>query len=428
MDGLGKYCLTHCPTVVVGILTKLLQVRISRKRILESAAKVMELYARHKVVLELEYQGEVGTGLGPTLEFYTLLSHELQRSNLGMWRDSPHPPKSSADAAPDAGAAVGFVHAPQGLFPAPMDAKQAGSEAGGKVLSHFRLLGRSVAKALQDARLMDLPLSRALWRRALGVQLTLHDVADIDPALGSTLQRLAGAVDGVVDGVPIEDLCLSFEVPGHAGYDLGKRSAAVTASNVHAFIDAVVDATVGRGVDAQVNAFVEAFNEVFDISALHAFSPEELDMLLCGTSEAWNIETLTDVIKFDHGYTTQSQPAQHLLTTLAEFDHAEQRRFLRFVTGSPRLPPGGLAALQPRLTVVRKHSSGGERQSGASGPSLGPSVGSLGPIAQRIADTDLPSVMTCANYIKLPPYSSKDVLRSRILFAINEGQGSFDLS
>lgn len=44
------------------------------------------------------------------------------------------------------------------------------------------------------------------------------------------------------------------------------------------------------------------------------------------------------------------------------------------------------------------------------------------------ADGDLPSVMTCANYIKLPPYSSKAVARARILFAIREGQGSFDLS
>lgn len=374
----------------------------------------MELYARHNVVLELEYQGEVGTGLGPTLEFYTLLSHELQRTTLHMWRHTE---------APSGDAPSGFVHAPQGLFPAPMDAADA------KVLSHFRLLGRAVAKALQDARLMDLPLSRALWRRALGVRLELHDVADVDPELGATLRRLAGAEDGRVDGVPVEELCLSFELPGHPDYDLGMpRGTPVTAANLRAYIDAVVDATVGRGVDAQVAAFVESFNEVFDIGTMDAFSPEELDMLLCGTSEAWNIDTLTDVIKFDHGYTTQSQPAQYLLATLAEFDHAEQRRFLRFVTGSPRLPPGGLAALQPRLTVVRKHSSGPDGQSGASGPSQGPSVGSLGPMAQRVADTDLPSVMTCANYIKLPPYSSKDVLRARILFAINEGQGSFDLS
>lgn len=51
-----------------------------------SAEKVMETYASHRAVLELEYFGEVGTGLGPTLEFYTLLSHELQRKGLGMWR------------------------------------------------------------------------------------------------------------------------------------------------------------------------------------------------------------------------------------------------------------------------------------------------------------------------------------------------------
>ncbi len=38
------------------------QVRVSRKRILESAAKVMELYADSRSVLELEFFGEVRTG------------------------------------------------------------------------------------------------------------------------------------------------------------------------------------------------------------------------------------------------------------------------------------------------------------------------------------------------------------------------------
>ena len=44
------------------------------------------------------------------------------------------------------------------------------------------------------------------------------------------------------------------------------------------------------------------------------------------------------------------------------------------------------------------------------------------------ADGDLPSVMTCANYLKLPPYSSADVARERLLYAMAEGQGSFQLS
>lgn len=31
---------------------------------------------------------QVGTGLGPTLEFYTLVSKEFQKSSMEMWRGS----------------------------------------------------------------------------------------------------------------------------------------------------------------------------------------------------------------------------------------------------------------------------------------------------------------------------------------------------
>jgi E3 ubiquitin-protein ligase TRIP12 len=116
---------------------------------------------------------------------------------------------------------------------------------------------------------------------------------------------------------------------------------------------------------------------------------------------------------------------RHLLEILSELDTSDQRRFLRFVTGCPRLPPGGIAALQPRLTVVRKHPS-------LLPPSDGPTPTSAASMdwsnGTQLADGDLPSVMTCANYIKLPPYSCKEVMRERIMFAIREGQGSFDLS
>jgi E3 ubiquitin-protein ligase HECTD1 len=39
-------------------------------------------------MLDIEFQGEEGTGLGPTLEFYNLVAHELQRKDLLMWHCS----------------------------------------------------------------------------------------------------------------------------------------------------------------------------------------------------------------------------------------------------------------------------------------------------------------------------------------------------
>ncbi|KAL0375120.1 UNVERIFIED_CONTAM: E3 ubiquitin-protein ligase UPL4 [Sesamum radiatum] len=43
-----------------------------------------------------------------------------------------------------------------------------------------------------------------------------------------------------------------------------------------------------------------------------------------------------------------------LLEIMQEFDLEQQRAFLQFVTGAPRLPTGGLASLNPKLTIVRK--------------------------------------------------------------------------
>jgi E3 ubiquitin-protein ligase TRIP12 len=161
---------------------------------------------------------------------------------------------------------------------------------------------------------------------------------------------------------------------------------------------------------------------------LAALGPQ---VLLCGKGERWTVPQLAAAIKFDHGYTATSPPVQALLEVLAELEPPDQRRFLRFVTGCPRLPPGGVGALQPRLTVVRKHpaaAAAATASGGDGGGGGGATPGSEASVVALLADGDLPSVMTCANYIKLPPYSSKAVMRERILFAIREGQGSFDLS
>ena len=42
--------------------------------------------ASSRSLLKIQYEGEVGTGLGPTLEFYSLVSKELQRADLQLWK------------------------------------------------------------------------------------------------------------------------------------------------------------------------------------------------------------------------------------------------------------------------------------------------------------------------------------------------------
>ncbi|XP_059647478.1 E3 ubiquitin-protein ligase UPL3-like [Cornus florida] len=427
------------------------KVRVSRNRILDSAAKVMEMYSSQKAVLEVEYFGEVGTGLGPTLEFYTLLSHDLQKVGLGMWRTGSSPEKPlmevdgdeqknrKTDNTTGPGAAAGerdLVNACLGLFPRPWPPHADVSDGSQfcKVNAYFRMIGRVMAKAIQDGRLLDLPLSTAFYKLVLAQELDLHDILSFDAEFGKTLQELQALVcrkeclesmgvhncDEIADlrfrGVPIEDLCLNFTLPGYPDYTLKPVDENVDINNLGEYISLIVDATVKTGIWRQMEAFRAGFNEVFDISTLQIFSPHELDYLLCGRRELWKAETLVDHIKFDHGYTAKSPAILNLLEIMGEFTPEQQRAFCQFVTGAPRLPPGGLAVLNPKLTIVRKHSS---TTSNMTSNGIGSS---------ESADDDLPSVMTCANYLKLPPYSTKEIMYKKLLYAISEGQGSFDLS
>lgn len=136
---------------------------------------------------------------------------------------------------------------------------------------------------------------------------------------------------------------------------------------------------------------------------LRVFSIKELDDILAGCTQTWDEETLMAHTRVDHGYTKSSQTIKNLFKVLSEMGKEDQKLFLQFVTGCPKLPIGGLANLKPPLTIVKKASG-------------------------KNADSFLPSAMTCTNYLKLPDYSSITVLREQLYRAIRDGQGSFLLS
>ncbi|KAK9154145.1 hypothetical protein Sjap_001625 [Stephania japonica] len=396
--------------------------QITRGRILDSAVKVFDHQGITEAILEVAYHGEVGTGLGPTMEFYTLISHEFQKVGLGMWRSDFSSSTSGRGLKVDNSASVLALH---GHFPRPWAFRLSTSDEArfSEVIKKYTLLGNVVAKALQDRRVLDLPLSMAFYKLILGKELNVYDIHSFDPELGRTLVEFQSIVErkrllessskritrsmfeSCFRDVRIEDLCLDFSLPGYPDYTLAENADCeeVTIYNLDEYVSFLVDATIRNGISRQVEAFKSGFNQVFPIQRLQIFTEEELEHLLCGELFAWDSNVLLNNIKFDHGYTASSPQITNFMEIIQGFENSQQRSFLQFVTGAPKFPVGGLAALNPKLTVVRKHCN-------------------------NQPDWDLPSVMTCANYLKLPPYSCKEIMKERLLLAISEGQGSFHLS
>ncbi|OBZ82438.1 putative ubiquitin fusion degradation protein C12B10.01c [Choanephora cucurbitarum] len=391
------------------------KVRIMRSQMLESAIKILDLFGSSPTVLEIEYMGEEGTGMGPTLEFYASTSKEFSKHSLNMWRGSN---KSEP----------GYVNSPAGLFPKTLSKSSTRSTR--KIIQLFKALGQFIAKGLLDFRIVDIPFSPAFFKLALHNAEPSHAILkEIDPQLGKSIDMLeryieqkhsiyadisksseekAKAIkDIMVDDTRIDDLCLDFTLPGDDSYELkeGGSDISVTINNIEEYIDLVQDAILGSGIAQQMEAFREGFNGLFAIDDLKLLTENELVSLFGKAEEDWSPATLADAIRADHGFTMDSEPVRHLLEILSNFSDAERRQFLQFTTGSPRLPIGGWKALRPIFTVVRKI-----------------------PEAPLTADDYLPSVMTCANYLKMPAYSTKDILHQRLITSMNEGQNSFLLS
>ena len=397
------------------------KVKVDRGAVLDCALKIMRLQVWAKDTLEIEYEGEEGSGLGPTLEFYSLLSREIAQAKHGLWRHT----QGDGGVKASAGADRAEVYSPGGLFPAPRSPAEQAAPGAQQQLQVFQVLGHFAGRALRDGRLLDLEFSEVFWKVALGRHVGLADLHAIDGALAQSLSALlASEVDAsgtrALNGVPVADLALDFTLPGCPGYELcaGGADTPVDGANVEAYVRAVLHATFVEGVRAQMQAFRQGVNKIFPLERLEVFTESEISQLLCGqrTVEPWTVDYLKKHVTLDHGYDSASAPVQYLFEVLSEFDKDERRQFLQFITGAPTLPYGGLAALRPKLTVVCKYPSGASPGSGAA-PGQAPDL-----------NADLPSVMTCANYFKLPPFTSKATMAERIKVAMTEGAGSFTLS
>nr|CDP94610.1 BMA-HECD-1, isoform d [Brugia malayi] len=168
----------------------------------------------------------------------------------------------------------------------------------------------------------------------------------------------------------------------------------VTANNVELYIASCTDFYLSSGILNQLKAFREGFDLVFPLRNLRMFVPRELQTLLSGDQcPEWTREDIISFTEPKLGYTKESPGFLRFVDVLVGMNACERKSFLQFTTGCSSLPPGGLANLHPRLTIVRKVDSG---------------------------DGSYPSVNTCVHYLKLPDYSSTEIMRERLLTATNE--------
>ncbi|CAF1193643.1 unnamed protein product [Rotaria magnacalcarata] len=402
---------------------------IDREHILRDAMNLFHYHAQSKAKLEIQFLNEEGTGDGPTLEFYALIATDLQKHSLGIWwHHDDHEHNQTI-----------YVRKLEGLFPVPYSQND---ERLDTVCNYFSLMGIYFAKCLLDKYLIDMPLSIAflkllcmkskynndsnIWYDGI---LDLTDLIDIEPSRGKFFQQLYELIDRrnkIIDdvsktneekkrlcsqlkvdndhheSVDLEHLCLTFvysppsNIYGYQSIDLISNGSHidVTIDNVDLYVKLSLEFIFRDGIRRQMNAFRNGFNQVFSIEHLKCFNSHELKLLLCGNQcPSWTLEDLLNYIEPSHGFTRDSPGFTKFLNVMLELDGLERKSVVQFITGCSSLPPGGLANLRPRLAVARKVEAD---------------------------DNSYPSVNTCYHYLKLPDYSSQEILKIRLMTACKE--------
>lgn len=238
----------------------------------------------------------------------------------------------------------------------------------------FFLVGVLLGLAIYNSTILDIDLPPFAFRKLLSTapptntpstansrrsrfKFTLDDLAEYRPALARGLRALLE-----FDGDVAETFCYDFvaqvdrygevvNIPLCAG---GEKRA-VTNDNRGEFVELYVHYLLETAVTRQFEPFKRGFFTVCGGNALSLFLPEEIELLVRGSDEALDVQSLRAVATYDNWQSHRPESLPVVQWFWEFFENAPpdaQRKVLSFITGSDRIPAMGATSLTIRLACM----------------------------------------------------------------------------
>ncbi|OAC97865.1 hypothetical protein MUCCIDRAFT_115941 [Mucor lusitanicus CBS 277.49] len=261
-------------------------------------------------------------------------------------------------------------------------------------IREYKLVGLLLGLAVYNSVILDLHFPLALYKKVMDVEVGLQDLKQLDPSLGKGLERLL-SFDGDIESEYDRSFQVDIQSFDHVfTCDLKPSGSKIQLNNENRseFVELYADFVLSKSVENQFNAFKEGFQLVCQDSAIKIFRPEEVEQLICGSSDL-DFDALEASTVYDGGWTKDSDIIKYFWEIVHSFSYEEKKKLLFFATGSDRAPIGGLSKLQ---FVIAKNGGDSDR---------------------------LPTSHTCYNVLLLCEYSSKEKLRERLLTSISNAEG-----
>uniref|UniRef100_A0A8D3DHL8 E3 ubiquitin-protein ligase UBR5 n=1 Tax=Scophthalmus maximus TaxID=52904 RepID=A0A8D3DHL8_SCOMX len=266
-------------------------------------------------------------------------------------------------------------------------------------LNCFRNIGRILGLCLLQNELCPITLNRHVIKVLLGRKVNWHDFAFFDPVMYESLRQLirhsqAGEADAVFAAMDLAfaiDLCKE-EGAGQVELLSGGVNMPVTPLNVYEYVRKYAEHRMLVVAEQPLHAMRKGLLDVLPKNALEDLTAEDFRLLVNGCGEV-NVQMLISFTSFND---ESGENADKLLqfkrwfwSIVEKMSMTERQDLVYFWTSSPSLPASE-EGFQPMPSITIRPPD----------------------------DQHLPTANTCISRLYVPLYSSKQILKQKLLLAI----------
>ncbi|EDV98558.1 E3 ubiquitin-protein ligase hyd [Drosophila grimshawi] len=273
-------------------------------------------------------------------------------------------------------------------------------------INAFRNIGRLIGLCLLQNELLPLFLQRHVLKYMLGRKIKFHDLAFFDPALYESFRQIIQNAQTKEGEEIINRMELSFVIDlmkeegcGNRELIPGGRDVPVTSANIFEYIRRYTEYRLIKSQEKALEALKDGIFDVLPDNCMNSLTAEDLRLLLNGVGDI-NVSTLISYTTFND---ESSEGPDKLLkfkrwfwSIVEKMNTLERQDLVYFWTGSPALPASE-EGFQPLPSVTIRPAD----------------------------DSHLPTANTCISRLYIPLYSSKSILRSKMLMAIKSKNFGF---
>ncbi|XP_072439985.1 probable E3 ubiquitin-protein ligase HERC4 [Chiloscyllium punctatum] len=255
-------------------------------------------------------------------------------------------------------------------------------------IRNYYLLGILCGLVVYNFSVVYIPFPLALFKKLLGVKPTLEDLKELEPSLEKSLQYV---LDNDMD------LDINFSITWEEKQvELipNGSNQAVTKENKEEYVNACVNYIFTTSVKEPFGEFRKGFYKVCDKTLLKFFQPQELMDILIGNDDYdWNI--LEKNTTYSNNCSRSHPTIVMFWKVFHDLSLGEKKKFLLFLTSKDRLPVMGMMCINIHINL------------------------------SPLSEDNYPEADVCFSILRLPEYSSEEILKEKLMTAINT-KGRFD--